>query len=432
MSLRFQKLRLGAAVVVLLLAFGGSSLFASESGGQRLVEAARTGNLAAVRALLASGIDVNARVKYDATPLLVAAQENRLAVVQALIAAHADLEAKTSDLGVRPLDAAADRGHDGVVQALLAAHADIDAAENDGSTALSRAAQAGHNDVVRTLISAHAKIDTRNAKGGTPLLIAANEGHLDVVKTLLAAGADANARMRDRGATALILAAQNDQGEIVQALLRAHADVNAVTAEQPPRTALDVALADRHADVASLLIVAGAHIAASGTKPAAEGSASDMCVALKAAAAAKSAMEAGGIGSMFTDIADAKARTRLQHLTAVASSAIYYGAAASACGHDSAARALVASRDARMREVEQSFSADTRNACMAAIMPVGAAFGAVQRAKPSGGLYVIDGGLALVARARPACDRFYRQDLDMAETMGHSLKGRERGRSHFP
>ena len=424
MTSRLRRLWCGAAALLVLHGLGSKAAFATDAGGLRLVKAAESGNLAEVRALLASGVDVNSRAKYDATPLLIAAQENHLDVVLALIGAHADLQARTSDLGVMPLDAAADRGHDAIVRALLAADADIDAAENDGTTALGRAAQAGHDDVVRTLVGAHARLEPRNAMGATPLFVAIGDGHLDVVKTLLAAGADANARERDRGATALVLAAQSGETEIARALIRAHADVNATMLGKPAMTALDVALANHHADVASFLITAGARVAGIDAKRAAASSPRDVCAALKTAAATKAALEATGIAGMFTDISDVKARVRLQHLTAVASSSIYFAAAASACtdAADPAARNLAASRDARTREVKQSFGGDTRNACIAAIAPVGTAFGAIERKHDPGASYVVDGGVALIALARPACVGFYRQDLEMAELMAKSLK----------
>ena len=132
---------------------------------------------------------------------------------------------------------------------------------------------------------------------------------------------------------------------------------------------------------------------------------------------------------MFTDISDVKARVRLQHLTAVASSSIYFAAAASACADaaDPAARNLTALRDARTRELKQGFGANTRNACIAVIAPVGTAFGALERKHDTGASYVVDGGLALIALARPACVRFYRQDLEMAEMMAKSLKAASAG-----
>jgi ankyrin repeat protein len=82
-----------------------------------LLEAARTGDKARVRALLASGTDVNASNGAGVTSLMVAAAA----------------------------------GHAGVVAALTDAGADLDQRDRLGRTALDRALAAGQDDVVRFL-----------------------------------------------------------------------------------------------------------------------------------------------------------------------------------------------------------------------------------------------------------------------------------------
>ena len=85
---------------VLVVGCGGPS--ASE---RALLEAARKGNIEAVKQHLAAGTDVNAKVKSGSTPLHFAALNGRKVIVELLIAKGADVNAKDED-GETPLDQA--------------------------------------------------------------------------------------------------------------------------------------------------------------------------------------------------------------------------------------------------------------------------------------------------------------------------------------
>jgi len=139
--------RIGAAACALLalLAAAGCSKQPTqkEIDAKAFFDAARTDDLATVRAQLAKGTDVNSKGKFDATALLIAAQQGNLDVVKVLLAAHADPNAKTSDVGVHPLALAAVGGYSAIVQALLEAGAKPDGADNDKTTALFLAARMG-------------------------------------------------------------------------------------------------------------------------------------------------------------------------------------------------------------------------------------------------------------------------------------------------
>jgi ankyrin repeat protein len=97
---------------------------------------------------------------------------------------------------------------------------------------------------------------------GERLIRLAAEGDVGGVKSLLAAGADPNIveKCSDvvSGWTALMAAARNGSAAVATELIRAHADVNARTHfGGSGATALDVAVAHGHAEVASVIKAAG-------------------------------------------------------------------------------------------------------------------------------------------------------------------------------
>jgi ankyrin repeat protein len=87
--------------------------------------AARAGDLAAIRRLVAAGADVNAADRGGTrwTPLLHAIHHGRRAAANALIEAGADVN-RTSPSGLSPLEMAAGNGQLAIVRRLIAAGAD--------------------------------------------------------------------------------------------------------------------------------------------------------------------------------------------------------------------------------------------------------------------------------------------------------------------
>jgi uncharacterized protein len=191
-----------------------------------LLKAASAGNLDAMRASIASGIDVDAhdqrgytalwsailrgrdnaalflldagadplrRYRYDMTALALAAKFGNEQVIQRLIAAGADVNAVERVNGETPLFSAIEKMRaPACIRLLIDAGCDVNRLRNDGATPLIRAVRNGLLDVVKMLIAAGAVIDARDSGGMTALLHAAkwqsNPAFCDV---LLAAGADA-------------------------------------------------------------------------------------------------------------------------------------------------------------------------------------------------------------------------------------------------
>lgn len=122
-----------------------------------LIEAARAGDRARVKALLAAGVNPNrpSAQPWGERALLLAVARGDVEMTRELLegGAHPDL-----------------RGH--------------------GFTALGMAALRGHARIAGMLLAAGANPDLKGADGNTPLFLAARLDRADVVRVLLAGGAD--------------------------------------------------------------------------------------------------------------------------------------------------------------------------------------------------------------------------------------------------
>ncbi|KAI4377662.1 hypothetical protein MLD38_015253 [Melastoma candidum] len=250
-----------------LLNLMGNS-FGCSGSGERLVSAARDGDLQEAKALL----------EYN--PRLV----------------------RYSTFGVRnsPLHYSAAQGHHEIVSLLVESGVDINLRNYRGQTALMQACQYGHWEVVQTLILFKANIHRADyLNGGTALHLAALNGHSRCIRLLLAdyipsnpnvwnilnkrgrneepiAELDEHAlyqvinRPADGGITALHMAALNGHAESVQLLLDLGASVSRVTEEDGTTidligagsTPLHYAACGGNAQCCQILIANGASVTA--------------------------------------------------------------------------------------------------------------------------------------------------------------------------
>jgi ankyrin repeat protein len=231
------------ATVRLLVEQGADVTTAASDGATSLHWAAHWDDLESAVALVAAGADVNARNRYGAAPITLAATNGNTPMVELLIKAGADPNTAVGD-GETVLMTAARTGRRDLVETLVLHGADVNAQEGwRGQTALMWAAGEGHVGAVEALIEAGAKIDSRSEGGFSPYLFAVRQGHIGVVGVLLAAGADINetlpGRNRNRygaeiggrnkavGSSALNLAVANAHYELAGLLLDKGADPNA-------------------------------------------------------------------------------------------------------------------------------------------------------------------------------------------------------------
>ncbi|XP_061074694.1 ankyrin repeat and SAM domain-containing protein 1A-like [Conger conger] len=242
---------------------------------QELLEAARTGNLAAVEKLLSArrqsagtgsgsrssllslwrGPSVNCADSTGYTPLHHAALNGQSEVVQTLLRNEA-LTNIADHKGCSPLHLAAWKGDQRIVRLLIhqgPSLPKLNEQNSDNDTPLHCAAQYGHADVVRLLLEEQADPTTRNNRLETPLDLAALYGRLEVVHLLLASHPGLLACCAPTH-TPLHLAARNGHLPVVEVLLDAGMDINCETEKG---SALHEAALFGKTDVVQKLLSAG-------------------------------------------------------------------------------------------------------------------------------------------------------------------------------
>ena len=181
-----------AALLVWCLPWGA----AAHAAEARLVEAVRSGDAAATRALIARGGDVNEPGVDGASALHWAVYDDRLDLVELLLKAGANPAARDR-YGVTPIVLASVNGNASLIRRLLESGADPNAVDPSGETALMVASRTGSVDALGALLARGAIVDARDPEfQQTALMIAVREDHPAAVRLLLSHGAAANAQTR--------------------------------------------------------------------------------------------------------------------------------------------------------------------------------------------------------------------------------------------
>ena len=251
-----------------VLACLAASAFAAD---QRVVDAAKNQDAAAVHSLLQQRADVNAADVDGTTALIYAAHQNNLDLVKSLLAAGANAKA-ANRYHVTALSEACNLGNGEVIGLLLKAGADPNATIGEGETPLMTTSRTGSVDGVKALLAAGASANTSESyRGETALMWAVAENHADVARLLIAAGADVNAKSTfydfnfrkvasggtqaiyfRGGLTPLLFAARQGAVESAQVLLDAGADINLPEPEYKFTPLLE-AIYNDHYDLAAVL-----------------------------------------------------------------------------------------------------------------------------------------------------------------------------------
>ena len=289
-------------IAIELLKAGADPNRGEELTGPAFHAAVVSGNVKLVKAVVASGSDLNFRATitldeplektppqqkerpryvlnlgddyveqtkaYDSTPLITAVRAGHAKIVRILAKAGADLEAVDRE-GFTALGWALKRGRDDLAAILRRAGARETSIEPPLHM-LFESCQSGDSEKTRLAIAAGANVNAVRESSWTmftPLMAAARAGHAAVVDALLKAGANPDLAGREEGALIvgpLMLAARHGHVEVVRQLLAAGAG-----AEHPGRillqirargdTAIHEAARNGHARVVEVLLQAGAN-----------------------------------------------------------------------------------------------------------------------------------------------------------------------------
>ena len=172
-----------------------------------------------------------ASASVSAANLVDAAQSGDAAAVVAGLRAGADPNTKAAD-GTTALHWAAHNDNAELVAQLLDAGADPNVANDYGATPLTEAAVVGNVAVVERLVKGGADVNAPGKDGQTPLMVLARGNGVEAARVLLEHGADVNAKESWREQTALVWAAAQQQPGMVKLLLEHGADPD-VRSETP-------------------------------------------------------------------------------------------------------------------------------------------------------------------------------------------------------
>jgi ankyrin repeat protein len=238
-------------------------------GTTLLMHASAIGSPDAVKLLLDSGADANAKNELDATALILGA--SNIEKARLLVAKGADVNAH-SKLGRMPLLIAAScAGCSPTVKLLLDKGADPNAADERGNTAMLAAANISDLDSMKLLLAKGAGADTPSKGGDTPLQFTAMNCDVEAARLLLAKGANVNSantasgevkfgKIQLIGLTPLMLAATYCPANMVKLLLDAGAKVNVKDVRGMTPLVFGVSSESQSAEVVKLLLKAGAEV----------------------------------------------------------------------------------------------------------------------------------------------------------------------------
>jgi ankyrin repeat protein len=211
----------------------------------KLWEAARDGDIDKLNQLLAAGAKTDEKNEYGHTPLMFAAENGRKEALEALLAAGAKVDDKDKH-GYTALMLASKNGHNEAKKALIAAGAKVDEQNNISQKAPSVTTT---EEIIIELPGEAVAKDEKYKGGLTVLMWAAHSGHVKAIETALAFS-KVNEKSAN-GWTALMWATQNGHKEAVEALLTAGAKVD--IKNNDGKTALDIAIANKQAEIKGLL-----------------------------------------------------------------------------------------------------------------------------------------------------------------------------------
>ena len=194
----------------------------NSTAGQKLLEAAKTGDLPTINCLLQQhqmGEELhNIPQSHLNFSLLEACRVGRKFIVQKLIRSGADLNSSGYKGGSTALHIAAEQGFIDIVEFLLWKNANVNAVDGQGNTALILAVNWAGSSILLNLLLAHgANHHLQNSQGSTALMKAVEVMDIDAVRILLVAGSDIKQKNKQRK-TARDIAVKLDLADVFDSL----------------------------------------------------------------------------------------------------------------------------------------------------------------------------------------------------------------------
>jgi ankyrin repeat protein len=195
-----------------------------------------------VRYLLSRKVKVNAHTPNRLFPLHFAAQVGDLAITSLLVEHGSALSPKDST-GQTPLHYSVSSQNGPMVKLLLNFSADPNILDNQGFSPLHLATSLGSQDIVEILLQNHAIPDlcgpNRTRSPWSPIHIAAQHGYTDILIRLLDAVPE-QPFAQDKTPTPLHIAASHGHADVIEILIERGADITALDSNEEPALFLAV------------------------------------------------------------------------------------------------------------------------------------------------------------------------------------------------
>ena len=255
-----SKRKIYSMIITLSVLFTTSTIVIADDNLE-LSRAANNGEIEKVKALIKSGVDVNAWSNLGLgkhTPLMYAVYKGHYEVAKILIEAGADVNAfHPPDHTVLYHAIESYRQSAEIVQLLVDSGVNMD--PNPLFWVVDSLSTAGEKSevpkVMSILINAGAEVNQQDRTGFTVLMAAVFRGNNQLVDILLRSGAEINASTDD-GRTALTSAVRMGYTETVRLLIKAGADL--ATIDESGNTPLMIAQCKDFEEIVELLKEAGA------------------------------------------------------------------------------------------------------------------------------------------------------------------------------
>lgn len=250
-------MKLFVTIFIALFMVCSVSFAADKIPGAEFAIAIESGDLDAIKALVAAGNKADTIIDYGEhkiTPLMKAAWDGRLEIAQFLLDSGADVNA-VDDSGESPLYSAIKRGRLEITQLLIDRGAKVNLKDTRQFTPLTVASAAGEQEIIKALVKAGADLKAETY-GLTSLMFAVASRKPDTVRLLVELGAPVNQASTMSGQTALISAVYTGDIEMVKTLIDLKANVNFKTKDGD--TPIKAAAKGDQFDMIEVLKAAGA------------------------------------------------------------------------------------------------------------------------------------------------------------------------------